>query len=229
MLAVVLSEDQLAPLLPEGLSLAAVNSAKVCVVSGPDELTSAWKIALKEKGIGYRELATSHAFHSAMMDPILGTFEEIVRGVSRKPAQIPIISTLYGRLATAEEWCEPAYWSGQLRRTVRFGAALDTLLSRPNSALVEVGPGQVLTTLVRQHVSQPADRLAVYSLPRNQEVSDPEAALSALGQLWTAGVNVDWPSYSMRPPSHVVFRCPRTLSSGSVTGSDRPHRLPLRC
>jgi phthiocerol/phenolphthiocerol synthesis type-I polyketide synthase E len=192
MLAVVQSEDELAPLLPEGLSLAAVNSAKVCVVSGPGELTSAWKLMLKEKGSGYRELATSHAFHSAMMDPILAPFEEIVRGVVRKPAQIPIVSTLYGRLATPEEWCEPTYWSGQLRQTVRFGAALDVLLSRPNLASVEVGPGQILTTLIRQHASKDSNRVAVYSLPRNKEVPDAEATFSALGSLWTSGVNVDW-------------------------------------
>jgi acyl transferase domain-containing protein len=192
MLAVVQSEQELALHLPEGLSLAAVNSAKVCVVSGPTELTSAWKISLKEKGIGYRELATSHAFHSAMMDPILAPFEEIVRGVSRKPAQIPIISSLHGRLAKPEEWCEPAYWSGQLRQTVRFGAALDELLARENLALVEVGPSQILTTLVRQRASKTPGPLAVYSLPRNKEISDPEAVLSALGSLWTAGVNIDW-------------------------------------
>jgi acyl transferase domain-containing protein len=192
MLAVVQSEQELAPFVPEGLSLAAVNSAKVCVVSGPAELTSAWKMTLKEKGIGYRELATSHAFHSAMMDPILATFEEIVRSVPRNRAQIPIISTLFGRLATPEELCEPAYWSGQLRQTVRFGAALDELLTRENLAMVEVGPGQILTALVRQHATKKPGQMAVYSLPRNKESSDSEAISSALGQLWAAGVNVDW-------------------------------------
>jgi acyl transferase domain-containing protein len=127
-----------------------------------------------------------------MMDPILSTFEEVVRSVPRHAAQIPIISSLYGRLATAEEMCEPSYWSGQLRHAVRFGAALDELLTRENLALVEVGPGQILTALVRQHADKKPGQTAVYSLPRNKESSDSEATISALGQLWTAGVNVDW-------------------------------------
>src|SRR6202453_837708 len=186
MLAVVVSEAELAPILPEGLSLAAVNSAKVCVVSGPAEITSAWKIALKEKGIGFRELATSHAFHSAMMDPILAPFESVVESVQRQPAQLPIISTLRGGLVDAKEWCEPSYWSGQLRHTVRFAAALDELLTREQLAILEVGPGQILTALVRQHAAKKPDQIAAYSLPRNKEMGDSESLLSALGQLWTA-------------------------------------------
>jgi acyl transferase domain-containing protein len=235
MLAVVQSEQELAPILPEGLSLAAVNSAKVCVVSGPAERTSAWKITLKEKGIGYRELATSHAFHSAMMDPILAEFEQIVQGVSRKPAQIPIISTLLGRLATPEELGEPSYWSGQLRQTVRFGAALDVLLARSHTALVEVGPGQILTGLVRQHAAKASDQVAVYSLPRNKELSDPESALAALGQLWTAGIPVDWSALHATDrrrvplPNYPFERKRYWVSSGVTTtpATETPAAVPV--
>ena len=233
MLAVVLSEEEITPLLPEGLSLAAVNSSKVCVVSGPTVLTDAWKANLKDKGIGFRELATSHAFHSAMMDPILETYEGIVRSVSRKPAQTPIISTLFGRLAKPEDWTDPSYWSGQLRRTVRFGPALDALLARQNLAMVEVGPGQILSTLVRQHAAKQPTQAAVYSLPRKKEMPDLESMLAAAGQLWTVGVDVDWsalpgkanprriplPAYPFELKRHWIERKPSDSASDHIASA----------
>ena len=117
MLAVVLPEEEVTPLLGEGLSLAAVNGPKLCVVSGTDEAVEALRKKLSDDGKASKALKTSHAFHSAMMDPILAEFAAEVGRVPRNKLQIPIVSSLYGRLATDEEWTSPAYWSAQLRHT----------------------------------------------------------------------------------------------------------------
>jgi phthiocerol/phenolphthiocerol synthesis type-I polyketide synthase E len=191
MLAVAMPEKELAPLLGETLALAAVNGPRSCVVSGPKEAAAALTERLAAEGVACRELKTSHAFHSVMMDPILAEFENEVRKVRRNAPRIPIVSTLYGRLATDDEWTDPAYWSGQLRRTVRFADALGTLLGRENLAFLEVGPGQTLSALARQHSAWQQNQVMIHSLSRKGE-PDSDALLAATGQLWVAGVEGKW-------------------------------------
>jgi acyl transferase domain-containing protein len=192
MLAVALPEEELAPFLGAKLALAAVNGPRSCVVSGPTDAITALNKRLADKSIAGRELKTSHAFHSLMMDPILAEFENEVRRVPRREPKIPIISSLYGREGTAAEWMDPGYWSGQLRRTVRFADALGALLSRENLALLEVGPGQTLTALARQHAAKKPDQILAHSFSRTRSESDGMALLAATGQLWLAGVEIKW-------------------------------------
>jgi acyl transferase domain-containing protein len=195
MLAVVLPEEEVTPLLVDGLSLAAVNGPKLCVVSGPEEVVAAFRERLSAKGSVSRELKTSHAFHSAMMDPILAEFEGEVWRVPRNKPQIPIVSSLYGRVATDEEWMSPGYWSAQLRYTVRFADAVGKLLNQPALALLEVGPGQTLTTLARQNPAKQPAQATIHSSPRAATDSETEELLSAAAQLWVAGVDLDWPAF----------------------------------
>jgi phthiocerol/phenolphthiocerol synthesis type-I polyketide synthase E len=204
MLAVVVPESDLLRLLTEGLSIAAVNSPKSCVVSGPENLVAAFGEKLAAQGIVSKELKTSHAFHSAMMDPILAQFEAEVARVPRQKPQIPIISSLYGRLGTDEEWISPSYWSGQLRHAVRFADALEKLMNQPGLALLEVGPGQTLTALARQNPALPSNQSTIASSPRTCRESEANEFLSAVGQLWIAGVEIDWAALQGETPRRRV-------------------------
>jgi phthiocerol/phenolphthiocerol synthesis type-I polyketide synthase E len=204
MLAVVSPEEELVPLLGGGLSLAGVNGPKSCVVSGPDEAVAALREKLSAAGKASKPLKTSHAFHSAMMDPILAAFEAEVARVPRRAPQIPIVSTLYGRLATDEEWTSPGYWSAQLRRTVRFADAVGALLGQPEIALLEVGPGATLTTLARQNPAKKAAQATIHCSPKAAGESDTVELLSAAGQLWIAGVEIDWAALHANEPRHRV-------------------------
>jgi acyl transferase domain-containing protein len=234
MLAVVLPEAEIAPLLMAGMSLAAVNGPKLCVVSGPDGVVAALRKKLSGEGTVSRELKTSHAFHSDMMDPILAQFEAEVSKVTRNKPQIPIVSSLYGRLATDEEWASPGYWSAQLRHTVRFADAVGTLLSDPSLALLEVGPGQTLTTLARQNPAKQPGQATIYSSPRTCKESETIEFLSAVGQLWLAGVEIDWralqgekprrrvplPTYPFERKRHWIEPHRPTISRGTYTNGN---------
>jgi acyl transferase domain-containing protein len=191
MLAVARAEAEITPLLSGGLGLAAVNGPNSCVVSGPHEQVAALEKKLLDQGIVSKELRTSHAFHSSMMDPILAEFEAEVSRVPRRAPQIPMISSLYGRLGTVEEWTAPGYWSAQLRQAVRFADAAEVLLKQPELALVEVGPGQTLTALTRQNSARQPGQSIVASSPRTCKESERAEFLSAVGQLWIAGVEID--------------------------------------
>jgi acyl transferase domain-containing protein len=126
------------------------------------------------------------------MEPILAEFEEEVRRVPRNKPRIPIVSSLHGRPATDEEWTDPGYWSAQLRHTVRFADAVGKLLKEPDLALLEVGPGTTLTTLARQNPAKSAGQATIHSSPRTCRESEAAELLSAAGQLWLAGVEIDW-------------------------------------
>ncbi len=193
MLAVSLSEEELAGRLTGGLSLAAVNAPRRAVVSGPEEEIAELERALAAEGSEHRRLHTSHAFHSAMMEPILTAFEAKVRAVRRHPPRVPVLSNLTGTWLTPEQAADPAYWSAHLRNAVRFADGVSELLTQPDRLFLEVGPGRTLTTLVSQNR---AGVTAVASLrhPR-EETHDATALLGAVGRLWMAGADVQWSGF----------------------------------
>jgi acyl transferase domain-containing protein/acyl carrier protein len=194
MLAVPLPEaDAVQRLAGTDLSLAAVNSPAQCVVAGPEEAVEALREALAAEGIEGRRLATSHAFHSRQMEPVLEPFTRLVSRLALREPAIPFLSNVTGRWITAAEATDPLYWARHLRQTVRFADGLAALLEEPGRALLEVGPGRTLTKLVRRLGDS---RVAVPSLlPPEEGQPEPASVLTALGRLWTAGVAVDWKAF----------------------------------
>ncbi|HWN44819.1 MAG TPA: amino acid adenylation domain-containing protein [Thermoanaerobaculia bacterium] len=195
MLAVPLAESQI--VLEGSLSLAAVNAPAACVISGTVEDVRAFRERLGERfgeELDCRVLHTSHAFHSAMMDPVLEPFARLLRGIELRPPRIPFVSNRTGTWITADEAVSPDYWAGHLRNTVRFADGLSTLLGQGRrTALLEVGPGGTLGTLAGQHPDRKSADLVARSLRRPKEDrKDLEVLLSALGRLWLAGADVDW-------------------------------------
>lgn len=189
MLAISLPYGEL--VLPAGLSLAAINGAERCVVSGPANLITALERSLQERGIECRQLQTPHAFHSAMLEGILPAFADEVRRIHLAPPQIPCLSNVSGTWMTAEQAVDPHYWVQQLRQTVLFGPALEELKARTSWVLLEVGPGQTLSTLARRTLP---GYLILTSLPGARDHSSAAASmLTALGRLWLAGCSVAWP------------------------------------
>jgi acyl transferase domain-containing protein/thioesterase domain-containing protein len=199
MLAVPLPEEEVVALLAatgEELSLAAVNGPRACVVSGPAAAVAALREELAGRDLETRLLHTSHAFHSAMMEPAVEPFAAVVSGVALSPPRIPFLSNVTGSWITAEMATDPAYWARHLRATVRFADGLGALLGEGSPALLEVGPGRALASLVRQHPQRAAARLVARSLRHAREGgergSDTERLLDALGRLWLESVEVDW-------------------------------------
>jgi len=177
--------------LPKELSLAAINNPAMCVVSGPADAIAAYEESLDKQSVACRRLFTSHAFHSAMMEPILAAFEQRLRGIAFHAPRIPYLSNVTGTWIKAEEATDPAYWARHIRSTVRFSDNLAELFSAPERVLIESGPGNALTTLARQQGGPSAKAFASLPHPR-ENVSALRCAFETLGRLWTLGVNVDW-------------------------------------
>ncbi|MCP4153646.1 MAG: type I polyketide synthase, partial [bacterium] len=198
MLSVPLPEKEIMPYLDETLSLAAVNGPQASVVSGEDEAIDALEKELTEKSINTRRLHTSHAFHSAMMNPILEEFEKAVGKVTFKQPQHPFISNVTGKPADLEEVSTPGYWSRHLRGTVRFADGAGELLKNKRSLFIEVGPGKALSTFVRQHQAKEKNH-KIFNLlrhPRELETgTDIGYLMEKLGELWLNAVLPDWPQF----------------------------------
>ena len=116
-------------------------------------------------GVSGTRLHTSHAFHSAALDPILDAFAFEVTRTRRAPPSIPFLSNVTGDWITTEQVIDARYWVRHLRETVRFGDGVGRLLQDPQRALLEVGPGATLGTFARRHPSLDRRQLVVGSLP----------------------------------------------------------------
>ncbi len=192
MLAVPLDEAEIAPWIAGPISLAAVNGPGQVTLSGPSDDIESTRRRLAEDGVEARRLVTSHAFHSAMMDPILAPFTERVRAVTLQPPRIPFLSNVTGDWIADHEATDPAYWARHLRGAVRFGANIGRLLEDPDRLLLEIGPGRTLTTLAQRRPDRDRQEI-INTLPHARDrQSDHEFLTAALGKCWLAGLQPDW-------------------------------------
>jgi acyl transferase domain-containing protein len=181
MAAVPLPDAEVEPLLAPGTSIAAVNAPGMCVISGSEQAVEATLAKLGERGVEAIRLRTSHAFHSQMMEPILGPFTERVAAAAPRPPAIPIVSNLTGTWMTDEEAVDPRYWAEHLRRAVRFADGAAEVLRDERHILLEVGPGQTLTGLAGLQPPGGAGRLVLATMrPPQRPGSDLETLLTAL-------------------------------------------------
>jgi len=196
MLAVTLSEKEIGPFLGSVLSLAAVNSPTLSVVSGPDSAVSALEERLTKQRVVCRRLPTSHAFHSDMMEPILDAFVQRVARINLRPPSVPYISNITGTWITGAQATDPNYWGLHLRKTVRFAGGVNELLQEPHALLLEVGPGKTLKTVTRWHPAFASGQVVETSLPvATAKESSLRHMLDTAGRLWVAGVELDWEQF----------------------------------
>lgn len=229
MLAVRAPVERVQEMLPAEVAIAAVNAPGLVVVSGPTALVEAFATVLEKQEIQTSLLVTSHAFHSSMMALARAPLVDAVAAVSRKPASMPIVSTVSADRAGEGALGDPGYWGEQLMRPVRFAQSA-VAAAQDSEILLEVGPGQTLSTLARQSLADKADCLVLPSLgPVQSPGSDVGNLLSAVGRLWIAGVAPDWdgfragrrrrvplPTYPFERKRHWVE--PMALEFGSARG-----------
>ncbi|MEV6591338.1 type I polyketide synthase, partial [Streptomyces acidicola] len=185
MLAVEAAEAEVAPYLVEGVSIAAVNGPSSLVLSGAEEAVLAVAAALPDRRT--TRLRVSHAFHSPLMEPMLEEFREAIAGLRFDEPRIPVVSNLSGGLDSLNT---ADYWVRHVRDTVRFADGLRTLTDQGVTRFLEIGPDGVLSALVRQSVADEALVVPVLRKDRPEQA----AVLTALSQLFTHGVPVEWPA-----------------------------------
>ncbi|MFF3650794.1 SDR family NAD(P)-dependent oxidoreductase [Streptomyces sp. NPDC002181] len=187
MVAVQAAEEEVLPLLTDGVSIAAVNGPSSVVVSGEEAAALAIGAHFEAQGRKTSRLKVSHAFHSPLMDPMLEEFRAVARTVTFRDPQIHAVSTVTGERAT--EWQTPEYWVRQVRAAVRFADAVRGAESAGARTFVELGPDAVLTALGQGCAAH--EDTAFVSLQRRDRDQRREV-LSGLGAAWAHGVGVGW-------------------------------------
>ncbi|HLJ90483.1 MAG TPA: SDR family NAD(P)-dependent oxidoreductase [Candidatus Angelobacter sp.] len=197
MLAASLSESEALQLLSSrpSISLAAVNGSSQCVFSGDAAAIAELEQILIGQNALTSRIPTSHAFHSASMDPVLEEFRKVLKSVAMKPPSIPYVSNLTGKWQT-DAATDPNYWVQHLRQTVRFADGAAELCQNKFRIQVEVGPGHALGALLRPLLREAGAGAAIPAMRDKKEIaSDAECLTRALGEIWLGGGAISWNNY----------------------------------
>jgi len=196
MLSVPLSETEARSLMDSRLSIAAINGPAQCVVSGPNEAIEEMAGILAERDLEFRKLQIDVAAHSGMVTPILSEFTRFVERLELHPPDIGFISNVTGTWITDAEATDPRYWERHLRQTVRFADGIQKLLEEPGRILLEVGPGQTLSTLTKLQSDSALSQFILSSMRHPYDKQNDDVMLATtLGKLWMAGAEIDWNGY----------------------------------
>ncbi|MFD7258925.1 type I polyketide synthase [Streptomyces sp. NPDC059874] len=188
MLAVQATEEEVAALLADGVGIAAVNGPRSVVVSGVEAAVLAVGDHFSAAGRKTSRLVVSHAFHSALMDPMLDEFRAVAAQLTFNEPALSVVSTVTGAVST--EWRSPEYWVGQVREAVRFSDAVQALAGQGVTRFLEIGPDGILTGLAAQSLDE-----AVLAATVRKNRPEAETLVAALGLLHTTGVPVDWEAF----------------------------------
>ncbi|MCM2580333.1 type I polyketide synthase, partial [Streptomyces meridianus] len=180
------TEDEIAPLLTDAVSIAAVNGPESVVVSGSEDEVLAIAALFAGQGRKTNRLTVSHAFHSPLMEPMLEDFRKVAESVTYAVPRIPVVSTVTGESVSG---LDASYWVDQVRAAVRFADAVRGLEQQGVRTFLEVGPDAVLSAL--GPASTTHDDTAFVPLIRRGRAEDREV-LSGIGTAWTRGVAVGW-------------------------------------
>ncbi|MEW2380372.1 type I polyketide synthase [Micromonospora sp. NPDC047812] len=212
MVAVRATEDEVAPLLPPTVAVAAVNGPESVVLSGEETATLAVAEQLSGKGRRARRLTVSHAFHSPLMDPMLDEYRAVVTQVDCREPAVALVSTVTGEPTILDT----DHWVRQVREPVRFADAVATLAASGVTTFLEIGPDAVLTALGR-NVAE-GEWIPVCRKGR----AEPETVATALARLAVRGTTIDWPSVvpgrTVELPTSVFQHQPYWPRAGAGTG-----------
>ncbi|MEO7976391.1 beta-ketoacyl synthase N-terminal-like domain-containing protein [Flavobacterium sp.] len=197
MLSIGLSKEKLTAYLNSQVSIAVINSPESCVVSGTTEGIDQLKDLLEEKDIACSQIRVSLAAHSFLMDSVLEEFKEVFSSITLSEPKIPILSNYTGEILTNEEATSVSYWVNHLRNTVQFSNGLQQLLAIKNMVFLEIGPGNVLTSVFKQHSEENIHDHIALNMVRHpsQEINDTRFFLQRLGELWFQGFDINWENY----------------------------------
>jgi natural product biosynthesis luciferase-like monooxygenase protein/amino acid adenylation domain-containing protein len=182
-------------------SIAAVNGPSNTVVSGEREAVREVLRELEADGVATRALNVSHAFHSPLIEPVIGDFERALQRVRFRPLRVPLVSGQTGAMLEAGAYAGADFWLSHAREPVRFDAAMRTLAERGCELFVELGPDAPLLNMGRRCLPG-AKGIWLPTLRRGQ--SDWRVLLDSLTALYVLGAEIDWKNFDRDYPRRRV-------------------------
>ncbi|HEY9306074.1 MAG TPA: SDR family NAD(P)-dependent oxidoreductase, partial [Mycobacterium sp.] len=176
------------------LSVAAYNGANT-VLSGPAQDLEQAVARLEADGVRCDWLETSHAFHSALLDPVLDEFESYADRFEFGSPQRTLVCNRTGAALGRTAKLDSAYWRRHARQPVEFAKSVRTLADLGCKVLLEVGPQPILTAAALRAWPDPATApRAIASLRRN--TADHRQITEALANAYVVGHVPDFSALS---------------------------------
>ncbi|NUR69257.1 MAG: SDR family NAD(P)-dependent oxidoreductase [Hamadaea sp.] len=191
MVSVLATEADVAPLLIPGAEIAAVNSPSSVVVSGSGDAVGAVAKALEALGHKTKQLAVSHAFHSALMEPMLAEFQAAVSDLEFHPPRIPVLSNVFGEVVSDARLADSAYWVSHVRSAVRFADGVRALEAAGVDTFIELGPDSVLAAMGQDCLTGGGEFISTLRRGR----AEPMALATGIARAYVRGVPVNWANY----------------------------------
>lgn len=192
--------DDLMNLADFPVDLAAVNSPDQTVLAGDSRVVERFAEFCTSKDVKSIILASTHAFHSRHMDPILEQYGKIVSKVLSRVqlsgTKCQYISGVEGRLISdLDSLLDPNYWIRHTREKVNFTEASQAALQEGCNIFLEVGPSPILSTFIMGN-NTGNDITCLPSLRRNQ--SEWSTLLDTLSKLFLSdfgNITIDWAGF----------------------------------
>lgn len=190
--------------------VACLNSPQSVTLSGDVAAIDALEKSITADGKFARKLKVKTAYHSPHMMDVADSYIERMGHIEQLPGSSNVVmySSLTGQIVQAGE-LDAHYWKSNMCNTVEFADAVAGILAHDVKSsgassrttrfrwggVVEVGPHAALKGPVQQSFTAAANKLAkeapyVSLVVRGQDAS--RTSLSAVGDLWSSGINVDW-------------------------------------
>ncbi|UUU37399.1 acyltransferase domain-containing protein [Streptomyces sp. CA-210063] len=211
------------------LDVAAVNGPDSCVLGGPVDEVEEYLRRVGDTCF-VRRLRYTHAGHSRLIEPALPALTEAMARIGLRPPALPIALNVSGRVVAAGTALPRDMFVTQVRQSVLFGAALDSLAEHvPGALTVEIGPGRPLSPMAE------AAGFPVVALDQGRDAPG-AAALGGVGALWAVGQPIApdgltgggrrarLPGYPFSGPRSVA---PEALASPATDPSRSPVVTPL--
>lgn len=174
------------------ISVAAFNGPEAIVISGPERPLLEVLAGLKQKGVKSQPLATSHAFHSYLLDPMLDALEEVASTVTCSKPEIDVISNLTGDVAEFKTLSDPSYWRRHARNPVQFSGGIAALARRGCRIFLEIGPQPTLIGMGRRCLAD--DKLTwLPSLRKGR--GDWQTLLDSVSKIFVSGADIDFEGF----------------------------------
>ncbi|MFB7293986.1 SDR family NAD(P)-dependent oxidoreductase [Actinacidiphila glaucinigra] len=183
MLSVRAKEEEVRSRLPDGVFVAAINGPSSVVIAGERDRL----VTLVEHFSDAKWLKVGHAFHTPLMEPVLGDFSGVARSVEYHLPKIPIVSSVTGG-SVSDEMSNPEYWVRHVVSEVRFYDALSALAEDSPPIFIEVGPDAILSALGSNFLPE-----AFFVPVLKRGSAELRQFLTALGRAFVYGAAVDWP------------------------------------
>ena len=214
------------------LSIAAYNGAHT-VISGPTEAVEALMERFAAEGVRCLPLVTSHAFHSALLEPMLDDLEAVAGKVDYQLAEMPLVSNLSGRTLPNDHLLDGSYWRRHARQPVQFARSVQTLAELGCGVLVEIGPHPVLTGMAAGCWPGESSPTLVASLQR--DVADSHQLCEAMAQLYVHGLTPDfaaldrpWQRHKLELPTYPFQRQRYWVDTDRIVSADGASSPTLR-